>query len=291
MYVPLAKELAKRGHNITYLSNYEAKELSDLPNVRAIVFSEFEVDVSKFPNYFDVLFNPDYMEIFKVMYDAFFIRPVEVMEAVYKRPEVRQLLTDKDESFDLVMVSQAFPHSGYTFAWHFKAPMILMSPNVIFPGTAVVLGDSDHESYYPMLMTTFTDEMTLFQRTINVIANKLLGYLMNDHHKSKALSIFRREFSVDCPSLDEIEKNVSLVFTNSHSSFTYPRAYPPQVIEVGGLHCRPAKRLPAVMMFYLIFMTISVTQIDKPFVGIRFVCVFCRRRIHLFQCRNLFAAG
>nr|CAH0103720.1 unnamed protein product [Daphnia galeata] len=42
-----------------------------------------------------------------------------------------------------------------------------MSPNVLFPGRAALLGDDEHYSYIPFIMSSYTDQMTLTQRLGN----------------------------------------------------------------------------------------------------------------------------
>lgn len=44
-------------------------------------------------------------------------------------------------------------------------------------------------------------------------------------------------------SLSELEKNVSMVLVNSHYSLGHPRPLMPNVVEVGAMHCRPARPL------------------------------------------------
>ena len=78
-----------------------------------------------------------------------------------------------------------------------------------------------------------------------MIQSKAIAYFSHYWHMSSIRTTVQRLAFPDCPPLIEIEKNVSLVFTNTHPAFTYPRTLPPQVIEVGGIHCRPAKLLPA----------------------------------------------
>lgn len=86
--------------------------------------------------------------------------------------------------------------------------------------------------------------MTLYQRIINVFLTKTFLFFGYNIHLSGSRSIFKRLINPECPSLLELEKTISLVFINSHPSFNYPRTLPPQVIEIGGLHCRPPKPLP-----------------------------------------------
>lgn len=242
-YVPLTKELVRRGHHITIITNYVNDELSQLDNVRQIWIEKLVIDVSQFPNAFETMMDPSaQFRMLFVVFKAIFTFPKMIAEGTYEDPQVQHLMAT--ESFDLVMFSEACGITCYPMGWHLKAPVIAMSPNILFPGRAQMLGDDEHYSYVPFLMSSFSDKMTLYQRTINFIMAKLFLVLGHDIHLSTIESTFKRLINPECPPLKELEKNVSLVFTNSHPSFNYPRTLPPQVIEVGGLHCQPAKPLP-----------------------------------------------
>lgn len=110
-----------------------------------------------------------------------------------------------------------------------------------------MLGDDENYSYVPFFMSSLTDKMSLMERTENFISSKISSYFFHDFHLNTMESIFRQFVDQNAPSFVEMEKNISLVFINTHSSFTYPRSLPPQVIEVVGLVCRPAKPLPPDM--------------------------------------------
>lgn len=45
-------------------------------------------------------------------------------------------------------------------------------------------------------------------------------------------------------SLTEMSKNYSFIFSNHHVSFSTPRPNLPNVVEIGGIHVKPAKKLP-----------------------------------------------
>lgn len=250
VYVPLTKELATRGHHVTIISNYDISEVARLDNVRQIWLEELAIDISKLPNMFTVMSDPwkkidMAVEVVKILMN----QPSTNAEITYGDPRVQQLMAS--ESFDLVMVSEACGLTCYPFGWHFKAPTIAISPNVLFPGRASLLGDDEHHSYVPFLLSSFTDKMSLYERTINYLVSKFFQTFVHDWHLETVHSIFKRTINPECPPFIEIEKNFSLVFTNSHPSFSYPRTLPPRVIEVGGLHCRPAKPLPEDLEKYV----------------------------------------
>lgn len=55
----------------------------------------------------------------------------------------------------------------------------------------------------------------------------------------------------DVPSIDELHRNVSITFVNSHRSLAAPRPTLPSIIEIGGSHVKPAKPLPADIKKFL----------------------------------------
>jgi glucuronosyltransferase len=156
-----------------------------------------------------------------------------------------------NESFNLVMVSQMLSTVSAPLAWHFKAPLMVFSPNTLFPGMAIILGDDEHSSYVPFVFTHFTDQMNLGQRIVNTIVTKLCTFLQQWYEEFTVPTIVKEKGITGCPPIQSIMQNVTMVFTNSHPSFTYPRSLPPQVIEVGGIHCRPAKDLAKDLDIFL----------------------------------------
>lgn len=53
------------------------------------------------------------------------------------------------------------------------------------------------------------------------------------------------------PSLYDLEKQVSIILLNSHVSLTTPRPTVPGLIDVGGLHIKDPKPLPADIKQFL----------------------------------------
>ena len=245
MFVPLVKELAQRGHQLTVITNYVNNELQNRENVRDIVIVQLAFQMW---NVFDSITSPDSLtkslNYLHVTANGMMKATVRTANETFNDPRIKDLIDNLQ--FDLVMISEANPFVGYAMAWHFKAPFIMLSPNVLFPGRASSLGDSEQYSYAPFLFTRFSDKMTLIQRMTNMLASKAFDYVHNRMHEPTIRSIIQNKVIPDCPPLYDVEKNISLVFTNTHPSFTYPRTLPPQVIEVGGIHCRPANPLPTV---------------------------------------------
>lgn len=92
--------------------------------------------------------------------------------------------------------------------------------------------------------------MTFGERLINTI----FGLVNDVHYRTimipKQDTLMRKYFGNDLPSIDEIIRNVSLVFINHHFSLAYPRPYVSNMIEIGGIHVDPPKPLPKASSFH-----------------------------------------
>jgi len=115
----------------------------------------------------------------------------------------------------------------------------------LFPGIAPVLGGSDHTEYVPNALMELTNQMTLPQRVINTVSLFFFDQFFTQRHKTPVRSVAQTVLP-NCPPLDDIEKEMSLVFYNSHPIFHYTRTMTPEMIEIGGIHCKPATSLAPV---------------------------------------------
>jgi glucuronosyltransferase len=86
--------------------------------------------------------------------------------------------------------------------------------------------------------------MTFFQRVKNALGTIALSGVFRFYYNPIMEKIYRAHFGQDTPGVEEIKYNVSLILANGHFSLNFPRPLMPEVIDVGGMHCRPANPLP-----------------------------------------------
>jgi len=60
------------------------------------------------------------------------------------------------------------------------------------------------------------------------------------------MEVVYREYFPDAPTAMTIEKKANLMLINSHPSMNPSMLLLPDMIEVGGMHCRQARSLPSV---------------------------------------------
>jgi len=123
-------------------------------------------------------------------------------------------------------------------------PLIGMAP----PGNAFhmskYLGNIENPSYMPELMLNYIEPLTFSQRLVNTIIYSILdpdlfGYFW--------WSLFYSE-DLDVEAYMEITKSVDLIFLCSSIVTHSPQVTPPNIIEVGGIHCREGRPLPPDLM-------------------------------------------
>lgn len=245
-YVALTKELTRRGHTVTVITNSVNNELTQLENVVQILLESLVLDMSLYPPPFPQKRTlSQHYDWLKNFFQSFFAIQTKIARTTYGDHRVRQLM--QEEQFDLVMFSEVCGLTCYPFGWIFKAPTILLSPNVLMPGRFSMLGDSEAYHYVPFIFSYYTNQMSLPQRILNVVVSKIYQYLAFDRNYQNVEAVFRQLIHPEVPSLTELSKNMSLVFANTHPVLNYARSLPPQVIEIGGIHCRPANPLPKNM--------------------------------------------
>ena len=236
VFQPLVEALSERNHTITIVSPYMGKPRK---NVREIVPNNMaETSKKAMGNAFEVrkkgmvgLFAG-----FQFVYDA--------CEETFQNSEFRAL---ERERFDLIFVDAFLNDCQYGWIHKTQVPFVLMVTAAAPSYITQAVGNRLPPSFIPIALTPFSDHiMNLGERIINVFAILIWDLLQEFYFGSKYEPIYRKHLGEDLPSTFEIMQNTSMVFANSHFALTFPRPHLPDVVEVGGMHCRPAKPLPKV---------------------------------------------
>ena len=88
--------------------------------------------------------------------------------------------------------------------------------------------------------------MTLPQRLLNTVLTHGLNLYQNWFVFPRIQPRIDRFFP-NSPPLSELKMNISAAFANTHPALSYPREMPPGAVELGAIHCRPARLLPRYM--------------------------------------------
>lgn len=239
-YEPYFEELAARGHQILVISHFPRQR--PIPNYKDIdLRGTTAINVTV-----DVMSFPIMMKMSQIS-STFFLSDLsaEACEKTLELPDVQRLI-NSDEKFDLLIAEMFNTDCFLAFAHKFKIPIIGTSTCVFMPWTPGRVGNPDNPAYIPTHFVVSSDKMNFVERYINTFWNifhKLhYSFLMD----APAYRIAKRHFGESLPALSELARNTSLIFVNNHFSLNRPRPLVPGVIEVAGIHIKPAKPVPKV---------------------------------------------
>ena len=166
-FVALTKELVKRGHDVTILGNYATSGFASSEGIHEILLPELEVDLSKFPSPFQTAMGNITFDDMRFLLHFALTGSLASTEKFFRNTRVQHLLANSQ--FDLVIGTFVSGFLSLPLAWNFKAPIIMTSPNVLLPGLASKLGDSDHTEYVPFVLSSYSDKMNLVERVSNTL--------------------------------------------------------------------------------------------------------------------------
>jgi len=235
-YEPLLEALAARGHELTVVSPIPAKK--EIKNMREILTIDVEKLLSTMPNMFEAKEKNQQMDPFD-----FVPKMVKLCQDSLDLPAVKEL---KNQEFDLIFIPAIMNECAAAFASTFNTSMILISPISVMPSVSSIYGNPSPVSFVPNVMTGYTDKMTFYERTINLLVESFIRAVMDFYLKPSIEAAYREKLGPQAPSADEVMKRTSLILSNSHFSIASARPFLPDIVEVGGMHCRPANPLPKV---------------------------------------------
>jgi glucuronosyltransferase len=238
MFEALLKGLAANGHNVVVVSHFPQK--NPVTNYTDI---SIEGSLPQILNSLtlDVAINQRWVNLLYFIWNS----NVKFCEKVYEHPKI-QMLIKSDEKFDLV-ITESFGVDCFTgFSHKFKVPHIAMTSSVPMPWSDDDFGNPSHPAYVPIFFLSHTDRMNFKQRLLNTMIS--IGLKLGRYYFAEIpmQQLARKHLGHDLPSLRDIARNTSLIFTNSHFSLNIPRPMVPGMVEVGGLHIGVPKELPKV---------------------------------------------
>jgi glucuronosyltransferase len=239
IYKTLIDALAQRGHEVVVASITKSSYKSK--NIREFVPTTYEetfgdewsdpVESRKAMGRYSSLSLSDYGFV------------TDACERVFQNPEFQQVLTEK---FDLVFRNLFFGSCFNGALYRLQAPFIILSTLIPFTEAYELTGARLPASFIPVPMgpPKSSKKMSFLERLENVLVDFHWTLFCKYDMYPGLDQVYRKYLGQDIPSSEEIHKNVSLVFSNSHFTLNAPAPILPDVIEIGGSQCVPPKPVP-----------------------------------------------
>ena len=232
--LPIMLALADRGHNVTVVSSFKTESHANIRDIIPIKnFDYFDPQTTGL----DIRRKGIWGIIFMDWGPCF-----SGCHQTYQDPQFQELVNQK---FDLVFMDSFGNECFLGFIHKLGAPFVYVAPMPVSSFVSHQVGNRLLPSVVPMFIDGFSREMTFVQRLYNTILTPLTSWGFRRHFSTME-AIYKEYLGNDIPSPDDILGNMSLILSNSHFSYNTPMPTLPDVVEIGGIHCRPGRPLPEV---------------------------------------------
>ncbi|XP_069966088.1 UDP-glycosyltransferase UGT5 isoform X3 [Bactrocera oleae] len=232
IHCAVADALADAGHNVTVLS-------STTNPYKLAKYNYIQLDLPLFPKKF--LQRLVIKEQPLITRYPYFIKEVtQLANQSFTNPRLRQFLATHGEgSFDLLILGYFMNDFHLGLGAHFKVPIVVSF--MVQPIFAVhnLVKNPIESAYVPTLFCERKQPLDFWGRVQNFVVALFETYHMTLMVERESQKYYEYNFPPDrYPPLDEVRKNVSLVFTNHHFSQGPIRPNVPNLIEIGGIQVK-----------------------------------------------------
>jgi len=232
----ILRVLSNNGHQVTVFTPFPEGERANYTEVDTSIDHGREFVGMKLVDTMDLWAHPISMVQFIKNQRTF------MCDKMYKNVQLNKIMENNENSnFDMVIIEiVGFDCESY-LAHRLNLPVIYLvsSPMVTFIERSI-FGDIPNPATISHLYADYAIPKIFLQRFFNTM---LLGYSMIVLSVDK----LKRKYTMNKPyDLDTSTIQPSLIFTNSHFISEASRPFPPNVIEVGGIHLKPPKSIPNV---------------------------------------------
>lgn len=192
--------------------------------------------------------NSDIERQFPVMFKAL----AKVFAEQVLTDDFQKLLNNKEEKFDLLLL-EAFYLPLLGLSHIYKAPVIQIASFGAAVANLETVGAPIHPFVYPALIQQKFLNLSIWEKITELCTYYRVNNIFEVYINSQD-ELVRRLFGPDTPSLNELRKNVDMLFLDVHPMWDSNRPYSPNVVFIGGIHQEPEKELPKVTgLFTLCF--------------------------------------
>lgn len=242
LLTPIASSLLQRGHYVTLVT----------PSSSSITHPNFTEIVPIRPFDLGDLGHTDVLDIRRrkdnhwemIFMDTSFM--LEWCHQVYRHPAFQTKVLAPEKEFDLALSNFAGSECFLGLFHRKKAPYILLSSTAFLKDTFELSGLRVPLSFVPNPFIDIPSRMNFRQRLTNALISwaaqlRTLWYDLGNGER-----VYKTYLGEEFPPVEELRRNVSMLFSNTHFSMNFPRPGMPDMVEIGGVHImqQEAKSLP-----------------------------------------------
>ncbi|XP_058448415.1 UDP-glycosyltransferase UGT5-like [Malaya genurostris] len=247
------RELTNRGHEVTCITGIKFGE--PLGNYTEVLIDPAYPLRDKFPLselYNSQSYSSDLNNLF-----LYWRLGLATSRHGLESANVQNFLKRNDLHFDLIVSEQFFQESWLMFAHKYNAPIVTISTYGYSDFMDRAMGLLTPWSCVPHMLLDYEHGMNFFQRSYNVLLSTF-DYMLREYYYMPEMNKMAKEFfgdleetGVPLPSVQSLEKSISVILVNSHPTLAKPRPTMVTLVSIGGAHIRPPKALPQELQRFM----------------------------------------
>ena len=238
---PVLDALAKRGHQLTVFSPFKGITKAT-ENIQEVILPSVAQKMDDVQIDWFAMQKQGPLQ-FITMMSKMMDFVVTACEELITNPTFRKIIEERD--VDLFIGDAVGSEFTFPIIDRIGVPFVIHSSSSALPSMLNAMGAPIDYASVPTILTDYDDQMTFFQRIMNVMSGEILIPIRNWSIFKKLDVIVQREFPGARPII-ELEGEASLFMMNTHHVTNWPRSLPPTIIPIGPVHARPAEPLPEV---------------------------------------------
>ncbi|CAH1101259.1 unnamed protein product [Psylliodes chrysocephalus] len=228
----LMAELARRGHEVSVISEFEPKEkIKNYETIKLPKTGGYEG--------FDLLNWPTYnlFSLQKSLLDG----GLKYSGALFEKKIIQELI-DSNRTFDLVIVENFSNEAHMAFAEHFKAPLIVFSSQPVSDWNYHFVGNVKLPSISPFFVSPFDKHMSFYERFRTLLLS-VYDFIYKELIYYPGQQALVDKYFPNKMDLKKIVTNTEMMLLFSHPLTTGPSLTTSAIVEVGGFQI-VSKKLP-----------------------------------------------
>lgn len=242
VYHPIIRELSLRGHQVVSIIPDLISDPS-LTNLTEIDTS-FSYEIWHRFNQF----TKERLEGYSPIQSMYGMSQglLELCDRTLDHPEVKKIIQDPNEKFDLVLNEWLLFPSTFAFGTRFNCPIVGLSSFGLNLHGHDSIGNPTHPVYNPDFYLPYSHNLNFWQRVYSVIYSVWYRFYFNFKLLPQHDAIAKKHFGGNFPYLTDALKRISFVFISENPVYTGAKPRVPALIDISGLHIKPPNPLPQV---------------------------------------------
>ncbi|KAI6242990.1 Glucuronosyltransferase [Aphelenchoides fujianensis] len=247
---PLAAELVRRGHKVTWFEYGLKKPEIPLPSEVEEIFVQVSTPSQKIRDIYEHRNHSVHKRVWEddfsdeAAQSSAWLASVELCDRLLsdrtQRAQFEKLVARR---FDAVVLDDLYNPCGLFHTGLQHSIFVYWSMTGMRTESAWAHHSPSPPSYIPVPGTGLTDELDFWERTTNLAAYLRALYVHQHVILRRIDALAEKHFPGKLTETFYLERNASINFVNHPPIFDFARPYMPRVNFVGGLHCHKPKPL------------------------------------------------